>query len=106
MRRFARCFCFCYECPIAAKTIVKYTKAMAQDENYMAVLLEEIRDQNKAVLEAVSDMQKQVAYIPEMRDDIKELKSDMKVVKAAISDVSNELEDHEHRISHLEAAVA
>jgi len=58
------------------------------DTNYFGVILEEIRGQNQAVLEAVSDMQKHVAYIPIMRHDIDVLAQDMKVVKAAIKDLS------------------
>jgi len=36
------------------------------NDDYMGVLLEEIKDQNKAVLEAVGDMQKNVAKIPKI----------------------------------------
>lgn len=74
------------------------------DNNYIGVLLEEIRDQNKAVLEAVSDIQRNTADLPGIRADIAELKSDMKIVKAAATDVSKQQNDHEHRIAQLEAA--
>jgi len=74
------------------------------DVRYFGVMFEEIRDQNRAVLEAVGDMQRAVAALPEMKQDIAELKADMKVVKAAITDVSRQLADHELRITRLEAA--
>ena len=74
------------------------------DDNYMGVLLDEIRDQNKAVLEAVGDIQLNTAYFQEMRTDISELKSDMKIVKAAITDISKQQNDHDHLITQLEAA--
>ncbi len=84
------------------------------DDNYIGVLLEDIRDQNKAVLEAVGDIQKQVAELPTMKEDIKELKDDMKIIKAAVTDQGKpgfrlrrpgkQLNDHEHRIGDLEAA--
>ena len=74
------------------------------DVRYFGVIFEEIRDQNRAVLEAVGDMQRAVAALPEMKQDIAELKADMKVVKAAITDVSRQLADHELRITRLEAA--
>ena len=74
------------------------------DVRYFGVMLEELRDQNKAVLEAVGDMQRAVAALPAMQHDIAELKADMKVVKAAITDVSRQLADHELRITRLEAA--
>ncbi|WIG58337.1 MAG: hypothetical protein OJF49_001083 [Ktedonobacterales bacterium] len=59
------------------------------DKDDTAILLEEIRDQNKAVLEAVADMKTLVDMIPTMREDIAELKQDMKVVKAAVTDLSH-----------------
>lgn len=76
------------------------TKAM----NHFSTLMEDQNAKLDAVLEAVGDMQKQVALIPPMRTDITELKQDMKVVKAAVTDLSNQVHDHERRITRLEAA--
>jgi uncharacterized protein YoxC len=70
------------------------------DANHFGVLLEQIVDQNKAVLEAVGDMQQKVAVLPTMQRDIAELKQDMKVVKAAVADLSNELAEHVRQPSH------
>lgn len=82
----------------------QYNSCMTiSDDNYLGVLLEEIRDQNRAVLEAVGDMQKNVAKIPGIESDIHELKQDMKIVKAAVTDLSHQVNDHEHRITRLEA---
>ncbi len=74
------------------------------DDKYIGILLEEIRDQNKAVLEAVDDMQKNVAKIPAIEEDVAELKQDVKIVKAAVTDTSKQQGDHEDRISRLETA--
>lgn len=74
------------------------------DDNYIGVVLEDIRDQNKAILEAVGDMQKQVSQLPTMQQDINELKQDVKVIKAAVTDQGKQLHDHEGRIGKLEAA--
>jgi polyhydroxyalkanoate synthesis regulator phasin len=74
------------------------------DDNYIGVILEEIRDQNKAVLEAVGDMQQKVAVLPAMQQDIAELKQEMKVVRAATTDTSRQVHDLERRVSRLEAA--
>jgi septal ring factor EnvC (AmiA/AmiB activator) len=83
----------------------RYNRGMTiSDDNYLGVLLEEIRDQNRAVLEAVGDMQKNVAKLPSIETDIRELKQDMKVVKATVTDLSHQVNDHEHRITRLEAA--
>ena len=74
------------------------------DINYFSVLLEEIKAQNKAVLDAVGDMQRNVAKLPSMEQDISELKQDTKIVKAAVTDVSRQVHDHERQIAQLKAA--
>lgn len=70
--------------------------------NRFTVLLEEIRNQNKVVLKAVSGMCAELAQVPK-REEFEELKQDVKVIKAAVTDLSRQVNDHEHRISHLEA---
>jgi hypothetical protein len=76
---------------------------MANDKDYAAVLLEQIVDQNKAVLEAVGDIQRTVANLP-TRDEFEELRLDMKATMSALRDVSGQVADHETRISALETA--
>ena len=71
--------------------------------NYVAVLLEEMRDQNKAVLEAVGVLPGLVKDVTELKQDVAELKRDMKVVKAAVTDLSRQVADHETRLTRLEA---
>lgn len=73
------------------------------NNNYHDVLLEEIRNQNKTVLEYVSEMPKIVARLTDIEQDVVELKQDMKIVRAAITDISHQQQDHERRISQLEA---
>ena len=73
------------------------------DDKYTTILLEEMRDQNKAILEAVSGLPTRVEF-NELKDDVAELKQDLKAVKAAVTDLSNKVADHEHRITRLEAA--
>ena len=79
---------------------------MASDDNYIGMLLEEIRDQNRAVLEAVGVMQQQVAKLPTIEEEIRELKADVKVIKAAVTDQSKQLDEHERRITRLESQAA
>jgi archaellum component FlaC len=69
----------------------------------MGVMLEQVLDQNRAVLEAVGDMQPQVADLPK-RDEFEELKQDMQIVKAAVTDTNREVHDLDTRVSRLEAA--
>lgn len=79
--------------------------------DYTGVLLEEMRENFRAVMEAVGDIQRQVRAIPEIRQNTRLLMDDTQALKVAIKDLSNEVgglsdqvEHHEHRISHLEAA--
>ncbi len=74
--------------------------------DYIGILLEEIRDQNKTVLEAVGDIQRNTADLPQIRADVAELKSHMKIVKAATTHISKQQNEHERRIriTQLEAA--
>ncbi len=76
---------------------------MANDKDYAAVLLEQIVDQNKAVLEAIGDIQRKVANLP-TRDEFDELRQDVKTTMSALRGVSGQVTDHETRISALETA--
>ena len=73
------------------------------DQDYTAIILEEIRDQNKAVLELVSDLPTKREF-NELKDDVSELKSDVKVVKVAIIDLTRKTNDLDRRVSVLEAS--
>ncbi len=71
------------------------------DANQFGVLLEQIVDQNRAVLEAVGDIQQKVARLDGIERDVAELKQDMKVVKAAVVDLSRDLTEHKHLSAHV-----
>ena len=79
--------------------------------DYTGVLLEEMRENFRVVMEAVGDIQRQVYALPEIRQNTRLLMDDVEVVKAAVRSLSNEVngldgqvEHHEHRIRRLEAA--
>lgn len=81
------------------------------DMRYYGILLEEMRDSFKVVTEAVADVQRAVEVLPTMQEDIAGLKDDMKAVKAVLTDLSREVRelreeanDHERRVTRLEAA--
>jgi len=76
---------------------------MANDKGNSAMLREQIADQNKAVLEAVGDIQRMIANLP-TRDEFDELRRDVKTTMSALRDVSGQVADHEMRMSALEAA--
>jgi hypothetical protein len=71
------------------------------DVNHLSVLMEHVIDQNRAVLEAVGDMQQKVATLPTMQQDIAELKQDVRVIKAAVTDLSRDIEKHKSLPVHL-----
>ncbi len=71
------------------------------DTSYVSVLLEEIRDQNKAVLEAVGDIKQKVDTLP-TRDECNEVKQDIKVIKAAVTDLSKGQRDLDRRLTQVE----
>ncbi len=81
------------------------------DPDYANVLLEEMRETFRAVMEAAGDIQRVVQAVPEIRQNTRLLMDDNQVLKAAVRDLSNEVgglndqvEHHEHRISRLDAA--
>ncbi len=87
------------------------------DDNYLGILLEEIREQNKALLEGMKDLPTRWEF-NELRHDVDGLKQsssvlkvaiadlshDVTAIKAAVSDNGRELADHGHRTIQLEAA--
>jgi predicted nucleic acid-binding Zn-ribbon protein len=74
------------------------------DKDYQTVLIEHLVDQNKAILEYVGEIPGIKRDIVQLKEDVAELKSDMKIVKAAVTDLSQQVANHERRITQLEAA--
>lgn len=75
---------------------------MKDDGNYTNVLLEEIIGQIKALAEITLDTRKLVEPIPQIQEDIAELKADMKTVKHAVTDTNKDLRLVERRVTKLE----
>ena len=90
--------------------------ANKKNNNYTDILLEDIRDQNRAVLEAVGAMQDHVKLIPKMSERLEKLEYDMAAVRMAtrvtndsiklIKIRTEKLEEHETRITKLEQKAA
>jgi hypothetical protein len=76
---------------------------MAKND-YQTILIEQLADQNTAILEYVGELPSIKRAIVQLKKDGAELKSDMKLVMAAVTDMSQHLADHERRIARLEAA--
>jgi len=69
-------------------------------KDHQTILLEEIRDQNKAILEGLQDVPKRLEF-NELRSDVAELKQDMKVVKAAVTATNRDLAEHKSLPAHV-----
>ncbi len=75
-----------------------------RDDDYTGLILEEVRDQNKAILEALVPMKQISKDVSELKEDMREVKSDIKAIKAVVKEHNTELADHEQRITVLETA--
>lgn len=69
-------------------------------KDYQIILLEEIRDQNKALLEGQKD-QATRADINRLGQRLDALESDVKVIKAVVVDVSRDLAEHKSLPAHM-----
>jgi hypothetical protein len=79
---------------------------MAQDTQYTQytnVLLEEIRDQNKVVLEAVGSVQDKIETLAS-KEDLKRVEAKVDIIQTAVTATNKEVRDHEQRITILEQA--
>ena len=69
-------------------------------QDYQTILLEEIRDQNKALLEGQKDRASR-ADIGRLEQRLDTLESGVKVIKAAVVDVSRDMAEHKSLPAHV-----
>ncbi|HEX5448314.1 MAG TPA: hypothetical protein VFW90_03905 [Candidatus Saccharimonadales bacterium] len=69
------------------------------DNNYTEALLEDINGKFDAVLNGLQGIREVMAR----QEDLEEVKADIKTIKIAVTDTSTQVQDHERRITHLEA---
>jgi hypothetical protein len=72
------------------------------NSHYQGALLEEIRDEIKAVHESVAPMPTLCRDVSQLKDDVSQLKTDVATIKAVVTDQSSQLKDHEKRVTTLE----
>ncbi len=75
---------------------------MSDDRTYFGIVLEDIRDQYKAVLEAVVDIKTTVQNQPN-RSEFIALRQDVSLIRRVLTDNGAQLQDHEARITKLES---
>ena len=72
-------------------------------KDYNTILLEEIRDQNKAILEGLREVPKRVEF-NELKQDVAEVKQSVKTIEAAVKATNRDLAAFDQRVTRLEAA--
>ncbi|HWZ65586.1 MAG TPA: hypothetical protein VNX65_02180 [Patescibacteria group bacterium] len=74
-----------------------------QTNNYIAVLLEQICDQNEAILEGNMQIHERLEKMV-TKDEHEQLKQSVGIIKAVVTDISRQLSSHEIRITRLESS--
>ena len=72
-------------------------------KDYATILLEEIRDQNKAILEGLREVPKRVEFNG-LKQDVAEVKQSVKTIEAAVKATNRDLAALDQRVTRLEAA--
>jgi len=73
-------------------------------DDHVTVIIEDMNSKFDAVIESVSGLTTDVKELKKIIPDVAELKDDVKVIRVAVTDQTKQLNDHETRITSLEAA--
>lgn len=68
--------------------------------NYLGVILEDIQSKLQMIAETLAPLP---GAVSQLQTDVTEIKSDLKVLKAVVTDHSEHINNHETRITRLEA---
>jgi len=74
---------------------------MSKEDDYVAVLLEDIRDQNKAVLESVVRIQDTVKTLA-AKEDLKAIETKVDTIQKAVADTNKYFINLDNRVTNLE----
>ncbi len=86
-----------------AKQLLREFSKLRAEVRDNGIVVEQMRDELKAVHELVGGVQEQLADVPK-RAEFDELRADVKVIKKVVGDQSRELTQLDSRVSALEAA--
>lgn len=78
---------------------------MSNDTEYTNLILEEIRGQNKVVIEAVGQMQEKIETLA-TQESLDRLAVKVNTIEAAVKDTNKEVKDLNRRVTILEHAAA
>jgi len=73
------------------------------DDNYTKLLAEELKTQRTQILEALGGLKDVPKKLNKIEESLEEVKNDVKAIKAAVTDQSKQLNNHEQRLTVLEA---
>lgn len=71
-------------------------------KNHTDVLLEDMNAKFDVMMEAIVQLRSDMKEMT-TKADFEEVKQDVKTIKAAVTDTNTQVQDHEHRITSLEA---
>ena len=74
---------------------------MGKEDDYIAVLLEDIRDQNKAVLESVVHIQYTVKTLA-TKEGLKAVEAKVDTIQKAVTDTNKDFISLDNRVTALE----
>lgn len=77
---------------------------MTKTENYLSMILEEMRGNFYVVIEAVGQMQDQIKLLA-TKAELQVVADDVKTIKAVLTDTNKDVSDLKSRVSRLERAV-
>lgn len=78
---------------------------MSNDTEYTNLILEEIRGQNKVVIEAVGQMQEKMETLA-TKEALQVVADDVAIIKHALKDTNKEVQELDRRVTVLEHAAA
>ena len=84
--------------------VFAYNWNMKSSRDYTGVILEEIRDQVKAVFEAVGQIQDTIKTLATQKN-LDRVEKKVDTIQIALTDTNKELREHDVRINHLEQLV-
>ncbi|MDB5164607.1 MAG: hypothetical protein JWL89_233 [Candidatus Saccharibacteria bacterium] len=77
---------------------------MSKDNHYDGILAEELRDQFRLILEALTALKDVPADIKRIKESVVDLEEWRELAKLVIRDQNKTLNNHEIRLGNLEAA--
>jgi predicted nucleic acid-binding Zn-ribbon protein len=86
-----------------AKQLLREFSKLRAEVRDNGIVVEQMRDELRAVHEAVGDIQEQLADVPK-RDEFDELRQEVRLIRAAVTATNEDVAGLKQRVDALEAA--